>query len=177
MLARPLTIRQASGADAPALRRIYAPFVESTAVSFETVVPSVEEFAGRIGKSLSRWQYLVAERDGEIAGYAYGGTHRERAAYRYSVEVSAYLDPRFHRQGIGSALYRQLLDDLAALGYCTAFAGITVPNEASIGLHASVGFEPIGVFRRIGWKFDRWHDVAWMQKTLRDRPPDPTRDP
>ncbi len=172
MLARPLTIRQATEADAPALLKIYAPFVESTPVSFETVVPSVDEFAARIAKNLSKWQYFVAERDGEIAGYAYGSAHRERAAYRFSVEVSAYLDPRFHRQGIRSALYRGLFDDLAALGYCSAFAGITVPNDASVGMHTSVGFEMIGVFRNIGWKFDRWHDVAWMQRTLRGKPPD-----
>jgi L-amino acid N-acyltransferase YncA len=169
MLPRPL-IRQATEADAPALLKIYTPYVESTAVSFEAAVPTVEDFAARIGKSLSKWQYLVAECDGELAGYAYGSTHRERAAYRYSVEVSAYLDQRFHRQGIGSALYRQLFEDLIARGYCTAFAGITLPNDASVGLHRSVGFEPIGVFRRIGWKFDRWHDVAWMQRTLRERP-------
>jgi phosphinothricin acetyltransferase len=166
-----VNIRQAAESDAPALLKIYAPYVESTAVSFEAVVPGVEEFAARIAKSLSRWQYLVAERDGEIAGYAYGSVHRERAAYRYSVEVSAYLDPRFHRQGIGSALYRRLFDDLSAMGYCTAFAGITLPNEASVGLHRSVGFQHIGVFERIGWKFDRWHDVAWMQRTLRDGAP------
>jgi L-amino acid N-acyltransferase YncA len=165
-----LSIRQATEADAPALLEIYAPFIESTATSFETIVPGVDEFAARIAKALSKWQWLVAERDGIVAGYAYGSTHRERAAYRFSVEVSAYLDPRYHRQGIGSALYRRLFKDLVAQGYCAAFAGITVPNEASIGMHRSVGFEMIGVFRNIGWKFDRWHDVAWMQRTLRDQP-------
>ena len=170
MLPRPLTIRQATEADAPALLAIYAPYVESTAVSFETVAPSVEEFATRIAKALSKWQYLVAERDGQIAGYAYGSTHRERAAYRYSVEVSAYVAAGSQRQGVGSALYRRLFDDLGQKGYCTAFAGITLPNDASVGMHRSVGFEHIGVFKRIGWKFDRWHDVLWMQKTLRDRP-------
>ena len=171
-MAAMLTIRQATEADAPALLAIYAPYIESTPVSFEMAAPSAEEFAGRIAKSLSRWQWLVAERDGLVAGYAYGSTHRERAAYRYAVEVSAYLAPRFHRQGIGSALYARLFEDLIAKGYCTAFAGITVPNDASVGMHRSVGFEMIGVFRNIGWKFDRWHDVAWMQRTLRDRPLD-----
>ena len=168
----PLKIRQATEADAPALLAIYAPYVEETPISFETVVPSVDEFAGRIRKYLSAWQYLVAERDGRIVGYAYGGTHRERAAYRFSVEVSAYVDRGCHRQGIGRALYAQLFADLAAKGYCEAFAGITYPNDASIGLHTAVGFEMIGVFRNIGWKFDRWHDVAWMQRRLRDRPAD-----
>ena len=165
-----MNIRQASAADVSEMLAIYAPYVASTPVSFETVVPSVEEFGARIAKALDRWQCLVAERDGVIAGYAYGSTHRERAAYRYSVEVTAYVHARFHRQGIGSALYRRLFDDLIARGYCTAFAGITLPNDASVGLHRSVGFEPIGVFRRIGWKFDRWHDVAWMQRTLRAQP-------
>jgi L-amino acid N-acyltransferase YncA len=168
----PLRIRQAKEADAPALAAIYAPYVEETSISFETVVPSVDEFARRIRKVLSAWQYLVAERDGRIVGYAYGGTHRERAAYRFSVEVSAYVDRACHRQGIGRALYAQLFDDLTAKGYCEAFGGITCPNDASIGLHSAMGFTMVGIFRRIGWKFDRWHDVAWMQRSLRDRPPD-----
>jgi len=166
----PLTIRQATEADAPALLGIYAPYVEQTPITFEITVPTAEDFAGRIRKSLSAWQYLVAERDGRIVGYAYGGTHRERAAYRYSVEVSAYVDQRAHRQGIGRALYTRLLADLTEKGYCEAFAGITYPNEPSIGLHSAMGFTMIGIFRRIGWKFDRWHDVAWMQRSLRDRP-------
>jgi len=166
-----LTIRQATEADAPALLAIYGPFIDGTAVSFETTMPPAQDFAGRIRKSLDRWQWLVAERDGSVAGYAYGSSHRERAAYRWSVEVSAYVDARFHRQGIGRALYLRLFEDLASRGYCSAFAGITLPNDASIALHASLGFEPIGVFRNIGWKFGRWHDVAWMQRRLRDAPP------
>ena len=168
----PLVIRQARESDAAALLGIYGPFVEHTAVSFETVVPTVDEFAARIAKSLKGWQYLLAERDGRVLGYAYGGVHRERAAYRFSVEVSAYIDPAFHRQGIGRALYSQLFADLTAKGYCTAFAGITLPNDASVGLHTAAGFEPIGVFRNIGWKYGRWHDVAWLQRTLREVPPD-----
>jgi len=165
-----LSIRQATEADASALLAIYAPFVEKTPVSFETTAPTADEFAARIAKSLKGWQYLIAERDGRAVGYAYGSMHRERAAYRFSTEVSAYVDPACHRQGIGRALYLRRFDDLAAKGYCNAFAGITLPNDASVGLHTAVGFEPIGVFRNIGWKFDRWHDVAWMQRRLRDAP-------
>ena len=164
-------IRTASEADAAALLAIYAPFVERTAVSFETTPPGVDEFAARIRKSLARWTWLVAEVDGAIAGYAYGSRHRERAAYDWSVETSAYVDPRFQRRGIGAALYRALLDALAAQGYCNAFAGIALPNAASVALHAQLGFEPIGVFRRIGRKFDAWHDVAWFQRQLREAPP------
>ena len=170
-MAAPLLIRPATEADTDALLAIYAPFVERTAVSFETVVPSVEEFAARIDKSNSRWAWLVAERDGSLLGYAYGSTHRERAAYRWSVETSAYIDPRFQRQGIGKGLYLALLTVLADMGYCNAFAGATLPNDASIALHRSVGFEPIGVFKSIGRKFGKWHDVSWMQRKLRDEPP------
>jgi phosphinothricin acetyltransferase len=169
---RDCTIRTATAADAAGLLAIYAPFVERTAVSFETVVPTVEEFAARIAKSNSRWAWLVAERDGALLGYAYGSTHRERAAYRWSVETSAYVDPRFQRQGVGRGLYLALFDALAGKGYCNAFAGATLPNDASIALHRSLGFEPIGVFRSIGRKFGAWHDVAWMQRRLRDDPPE-----
>jgi phosphinothricin acetyltransferase len=166
-----LTVRPATPQDAAVLAAIYAPFVEQTAISFEEVPPTAEEFARRIDKSLSRWQWLVAEVEGIAAGYAYGSPHRERAAYRWSVEVSAYVDPRFQRRGIARTLYGALFDDLAAKGFCTAFAGITLPNDASVGLHTAVGFAPIGVFRSIGWKFGQWHDVAWFQRALRDRPP------
>ncbi len=165
------TLRPATAVDAPALLAIYRPFVESTAVSFETVVPTAEEFAGRIAKALAGWQWLVAERDGRCIAYAYGGTHRERAAYRFAVEVSAYVHPAAHRQGIGRALYLRLFEDLGGRGYCNAYAGITQPNPASVALHRSVGFEPIGVFRAVGRKFGRWHDVAWFQRSLRATPP------
>jgi phosphinothricin acetyltransferase len=140
-------IRAATTADAASLLEIYRPFVEASAVSFETVAPSVDEFADRIGKALHAWQWLVAERDGHRVGYAYGSLHREREAYRWSTEVSAYVDPRHQRQGIGRALYAKLLDELARKGYCNAFAGVTLPNEASVALHRCAGFEPIGVFR------------------------------
>ena len=172
MAHRDWTIRTATAADAAGLLAIYAPFVERTAVSFETVVPTVEEFAERIDKANSRWTWLVAEREPTLLGYAYGSTHRERAAYRWSVETSAYVDPRFQRQGVGQGLYLALFDALAEKGYCNAFAGATLPNDPSIALHRSLGFEPIGVFRSIGRKFGVWHDVAWMQRRLREGPPD-----
>jgi phosphinothricin acetyltransferase len=165
------TIRSATAADAAALLAIYAPFVEHTAVSFETAPPGEDEFAARIRAVTAQWSWLVAECDGAIAGFAYGGTHRARPAYRWSVETSAYIDPRFQRRGIGTALYRALFEALIARGYCNAFAGATLPNDASVALHRRVGFEPIGVFRRVGYKFGRWHDVAWMQRGLRDAPP------
>ncbi len=135
------TIRSAVEADAAALLAIYRPFVESTAVSFETVVPTVEEFADRIAKALTGWQWLVAERDGQCIGYAYGSSHRQRQAYRWSVEVSAYVHPNHHRRGVGRALYLRLLEELAQKGFCNAYAGTTLPNEGSVALHRGVGFE------------------------------------
>ena len=146
------TIRRATIGDAPALLEIYRPFVESTAVSFELEVPSVEEFAGRISKAIAGWDWLVADRDGQPIGYAYASSHRQRAAYRYSVEVSAYVHPDYRRRGVARALYLLLFESLAQKGYCNAYAGVRVPNDASVAFHLSLGFEPIGVFKSAGWK-------------------------
>ena len=159
-------IRPAVIADAPALLEIYAPFVLHTAVSFEATPPTVAEFEARIRKVLDRWTWLVATIDGSCVGYANGSTHRERDAYRYSVETSVYVEPRFHRRGIARALYTALFADLASRGYCNAYAGVALPNDASVALHRHLGFEPIGVFRAVGHKFDRWHDVWWCQRSL-----------
>jgi phosphinothricin acetyltransferase len=167
----PFLIRSATESDAAAMLAIYAPFVKRTTVSFETTVPTLEEFAARVRKCATQWAWLLAERDGRCLGYAYGSPHRERAAYRWSTETSAYVDPSAQREGVGKALYLALFDALGARGYCNAYAGMTLPNDASAALHRSVGFEPIGVFRRVGWKFGTWHDVAWLQRRLRDAPP------
>lgn len=166
------TIRSGATADAPALLAIYAPFVVATAVSFEAITPTVEEFAARIAKCVTNWEWLVAERAGQCIGYAYASSHRERPAYRWSVEVSAYVHPSHHRQGVGRALYLRLFEDLARKGFCNAYAGIALPNEGSIALHQSVGFEPIGVFKAVGRKFGEWHDVEWFQRALRESPPE-----
>lgn len=164
-------IRAATQADAPALREIYRPYVERTTISFEADVPSIEEFAGRIAKYTTHWDWVVAEEDGTCLGYAYGSAHRERAAYRWSVETSVYVHEHHHRRGIAKATYTELLKRLTVKGYCNAFAGIALPNDASVALHESLGFQMIGVFERVGLKFGRWHDVAWMQRQLRDAPP------
>jgi phosphinothricin acetyltransferase len=132
----------------------------------------MEEFAQRVLTAQSRWAWLVGERGGRIAGYAYASSFRPRAAYRWSCEVSAYLAPEFRGLGIARALYERLLDVLVARGYCTAYAGIALPNEASVRFHQKMGFTAVGVFRRAGRKFGAWHDVSWWQRPLRDEPPE-----
>jgi phosphinothricin acetyltransferase len=179
MTTEAISIRDATAADAADLLAIYAPFVRDTAVSFEVEPPGAVEFAARIEASLARWAWLVAERGGRAVGYAYAGEHRVRGAYRYSVETSVYLDAAHRGDGLGSQLYRALLPRLAARGLCNAYAGITLPNEASVRLHERIGFEAIGVFRRVGWKFGAWHDVGWWHLPLREAPPQDSegRDP
>ena len=166
-----LVVRSAREGDAPALLAIYRPFVEGSTVSFETVVPTLDEFAARIERAVAGWGWLVAECEGQCVGYAYGSSHRERAAYRWSVEVSAYVHPSHLRQGVGSAIYAQLLPQLAGQGFCNAYAGVTLPNAGSIAMHQRMGFESVGIFKSVGRKFEKWHDVAWFQRVLRASPP------
>ncbi|HEX7914749.1 arsinothricin resistance N-acetyltransferase ArsN1 family B [Rudaea sp.] len=158
-----VTLRVASEADAAAIRDIYAPHVEHAAVSFETEVPSVEAMAARIAKLLPTHPWLVAVVDDHVAGYAYAGPHRERAAYRWSVEVTAYVRQRFHARGIGRRLYAALHAVLKAQNYVNAYGIITLPNAASIALHEACGFRPCALFRHAGYKFGAWHDVGWWQ--------------
>ncbi len=161
-----LVVRDATADDAPACAAIYAPYVTATATSFEAVPPTPDEMARRIAAAQEAHAWLVGERDGEVVGYAYGGQFRTREAYRWSCEASVYLRTGLRRTGAGRALYTALLDRLAERGYRQVFAGITLPNEASLGLHRALGFTDVGVFRRVGFKEGRWHDVAWLQRSL-----------
>ncbi len=161
-------IRTAIKEDAPVLREIYRPIVEETAISFELEVPSIDEFAARIATAVQGWAWLVAEVNGEPVGYAYGSAHRPRQAYRHSVETSAYVHENFRRQGIARILYVQLLNSLIEKGFGNAYAGVALPNVASVGFHESLGFTSIGVFPRVGRKFGCWHDVAWLHRSLND---------
>ena len=163
-----MRIRRVTPADAAVLREIYRPYVETTAISFELEVPSIEEFRRRISVAVEGWSWLVAEVDGRQVGYAYASAHRARDAYRSSVETSAYVREVYQRQGIGRALYTQLLIELDERGFGSAFAGITLPNDVSVGFHESLGFELIGVFPRVGRKFGTWHDVAWFYRPIQD---------
>ena len=159
-------IRAAAVSDAAACAAIYAPYVVSTAITFEIDPPTASQMAERIAAATRRHAWLVLEDEGAVAGYAYAHAFAERAAYRWSCETSIYLEPGRRRTGAGRALYEALLARLADRGYRRAIAGMTLPNEASVALHAAVGFEPMGVYRQIGWKHDAWHDVAWVQKTI-----------
>lgn len=169
-------VRDASAADAEACAAIYAPYVTDSAITFEIDPPGAAEMAERIARAQSTHAWLVAEDDGRVVGYAYGGPMKPRAAYRWSCEVSVYLEPGRRRTGAGRALYEALFTRLTARGYRTAVAGMTLPNPASEGLHKSLGFEPIGIYRNIGWKHDTWHDVAWSQRPLAQLP-DPPEEP
>ena len=122
----------------------------------------------RIAAALPKFPWLVCGVDGRMAGYAYAGTHRARAAYQWSVDTSVYVDPAFHRRGIGTRLYTCLFQILAAQGYVRAYAGITLPNAGSVGLHEAMGFQSVGIYRGVGYKLGRWHDVGWWQLTLRE---------
>src|SRR4051794_7774295 len=168
-----MTVRDATSGDAAACAAIYAPYVTETAISFEDEPPGAPEFARRIEVAQHDWAWLVLEDAGRVVGYAYGGRFAPRAAYRWACEVSVYLEPGRRRTGGGRALYEALLPRLAARGYRTALAGMTLPNDASVGLHRALGFEPVGTYRRVGYKHGAWHDVAWAQIMLArgDEPP------
>jgi L-amino acid N-acyltransferase YncA len=168
---RDLTIRHARASDAEAMLAIYRPYVTESAVSFELEAPAAAEFAERIAAAQSRWVWLAAESDRGVAGYAYASSYKSRAAYRWSVETAVYVHPDHRGRGVGAALYARLFEALAEKGYCMAYAGITTPNQQSEEFHRTLGFTRIGVFRHAGWKFGRWHDVAWWQRELRDEPP------
>jgi L-amino acid N-acyltransferase YncA len=152
--------------DAEACAAIYEPFVRNTATSFEERPPGGRELAERIAQQSLRYPWLVADLAGTIAGYAYGAPHRERASYRWAADVTVYVADGWRRQGVGRALYGALLPLLARQGLWIACAGITLPNDASVALHESFGFELVGVYRRIGWKAGSWRDVGWWQLSL-----------
>ncbi|MSU58415.1 MAG: N-acetyltransferase family protein [Pedosphaera sp.] len=169
-------LRMATERDAAAICDIYAPFCDGSVTSFEASAPSLEEMQSRIRKITAQFPWLVCEREGEVLGYAYAGAHRERAAYRWAVDVAVYIGERHHRMGIGRALYTALFRLLVAQGYFKACAGITLPNAASVGLHEAMGFKLVGVYPGVGFKLGAWRDVGWWQLALqpeRANPPEP----
>ena len=168
-----MEIRLAAEADAADIANIYRPIVEATTISFETTPPDEAEMRRRITDTLTSYPWLVSESDGRVAGYAYATKHRVRSAYQWSVDTSVYVHPDFQRRGIGQALYRSLFAILTAQGLFNAYAGIALPNPASVALHERVGFRPIGVYKNVGYKLGAWRDVGWWQLGLND----PDREP
>lgn len=165
------TIRLARADDAARIAALYAPAVSDRPTSFELTPPDTAEMAGRIDKVLRQWPWLVWCDEAGVQGYAYASAYAERICYQWSVTVSVYVADGLQRGGVGRALYTRLFDILRRQGAVNAFAGITLPNDASVGLHRSMGFEPVGVYPRAGYKLGAWHDVAWMGLALRLPPP------
>ena len=175
---RHVRIRRADpSADAAAVAEIYRPQVESGIASFEEAAPTADEMTRRMGATLARFPWLVAESSsGDVIGYAYAGPHRERAGYRWSVNISVYVEAAAHGHGVGRALYDALLDNLRHQGFVNVYAGIALPNPASVALHQAIGMRRVSLYERVGWKFDAWHDVAWYWLRLSDpagQPPEP----
>jgi len=173
-----VTIRSADPKlDAAACAELYAPYVEGGPISFEERAPSAAELAARIERISATHPWLVAERGGGVVGYAYACPHRERPAYRWSVDVSVYVAAAHVGEGIGSALYTALFERLRAQRFRMAYAGITLPNPASVALHESLGFAQVGTMREVGWKLGDWRDVGWFQLELApaaaEQPPEP----
>ena len=172
-----LRIRPADPAgDAAAVSAIYAPAVLESVASFEELAPDTAEMELRMRAILERLPWLVAESDGGVIGYAYAAPHHVRPGYRWSVNVSVYLDRRWHQRGIGRALYDELFDVLRRQGIVNAYAGIALPNPASVRLHEAMGMHRIAIYEQVGFKLDAWHDVAWYWLRLTDpggAPPEP----
>lgn len=167
-------IRVATGTDSKSIAEIYAPFCQpSSGVSFELRAPSAQEMEKRIKETLVNYPWLVYEESGRILGYAYADQHRSRAAYAWDVEVSVYVREEARQKGIGKKLYKQLFEGLKTLGFFNAYAGIGLPNEASIAMHKSMGFNLIGVFSSVGYKGGAWRDVAWFGLKLQPYAIDP----
>lgn len=164
-----IAIRPASPDDAAEIAAIYAPYVERTVVSFEESPPDVAEMRGRIAQTTATHPWLVGEADGCIVGYAYGRPFHPRAAYRWTCETSIYLRDDGRRRGAGRTLYRALIEMLTERGFASAIALISVPNAESTGFHAALGFREAGRLAGVGYKFGRWHDIAYWQRDLASR--------
>ena len=164
--AEPPRIRVAGPTDGEACGAIYAPIVRDTVISMEAAAPDADAMAARIAETLRTHPWLVAEQAGTVLGYAYASPHRSRAGYRWAADVSAYVAEPARGQGLGRALYEALFALLKRQGFHTAWAGIALPNAASVGLHEALGFTPVAVYPRVGFKLGRWVDVGWWGLAL-----------
>ncbi|MBC8047367.1 MAG: N-acetyltransferase [Fimbriimonadaceae bacterium] len=160
------TIRLITESDVSEVLEIYKPYVLNTIISFEYDAPSVEEYLQRIKTITAEYPWLVCSQGNKIIGYAYAGKHRYRTAYQWSPESTVYLSPEVHRKGIARILYETLFSILRLQGYFNVYAGIGLPNEKSVRFHKALGFEEIGIFKKVGYKFGNWHDTQWFQFNL-----------
>lgn len=162
-----MKIRMIEEKDIQAVLDIYKPYIETTAITFETEVPTYEEFVQRVNHKLEQFPWLVYEEEGKILGYAYASLMRERAAYSWDAELSVYLQEGNHGLGIGSKLYLVLEAILKEMNFVNLYGCITYPNEKSVRLHQKLGYKEIGIFHNSGYKLGSWHDVLWMEKQIR----------
>jgi len=169
----PPLIRVATARDAEAISRIYAPAVTERATSFELTPPDAGEMRRRIDTVLEQYPWLVVDSSDDVLGYVYATKHRDRAAYRWSVDTAVYVRSDAWRRGIAKALYSALFDVLVLQGYRNAYAGTTLPNESSVAAHESLGFKRVGIYHQVGYKIGKWHDVAWFERALAERVLDP----
>lgn len=163
-----MLLRLATPADAEGILNIYAPYIESTSFTFETEVPSVEDFAERIRTYLISWPCLVCEIDGVIAGYAYATRHRERTAYQWCVESSIYIHDNFQRTGIAKALYMALFEILKEQGFRNVYAVINLPNDKSVKFHENCRFTHFATYEKVGYKLGKWKNVGWWQLSINE---------
>lgn len=161
-----MRVRLANASDGVDIANIYAPIVRDTFISFEDVPPSSDEMSARIESTLVTHPWLVIEQDNSVTAYAYAAPHRTRSAYQWSCDVSVYVGEMSQRTGAARILYESLFSTLIKQGYATAFAGIALPNNASVGFHEHMKFEPIGVYPRVGFKKGSWRDVGWWSRPL-----------
>lgn len=163
---RPMQMRQATEKDAQAILAIYAPYIENTSITFETVVPTLDEFTCRMKGILGSYPYLAIEENGVVQGYAYAHRQAERAAYAWNAELSVYLNPQCTGHGLGRALSLAVCDLLELQGVRNVFSLITQPNYPSMRMHELLGFTLMGTQKNAGYKCGAWHDVAWLQKQI-----------
>lgn len=159
-------IRLASTQDAEEIAGIYRPFVDETAISFESTPPTTAQMAERIEQALEKHSWWVCAYHDQVVGYAYAGALRTRAAYRFTAEASVYVSPQHHRKGIARALYQLLHNILLLQGFKTCYAGMTAPNPASKAFHESMGYLHMATYSNVGFKNGEWHSTEWFHKSL-----------
>lgn len=168
-------IRLAIESDVESILEVYTPFITDTVITFEYKVPTVKEFGQRMAEIQQRYPWFVCEVNNNIVGYAYASRFNEREAYDWSADFSIYIRPEFHRRNIGKALYYTLFETLKLQGYYNAYAGVTLPNIKSEGLHESFGFKSAGVYHNVGYKLGSWHDVKWYELKINEHIREPLK--